>query len=124
MQRAVRILGISCRDVCEAFARIVNQQQVDAFTLKLVVVVQPLGVDDGHIALTVLGDDLLCTSFYLVGSSDRFALACDSGITSLAEMDMNGSFKFCTKYCTSYALYCEREKQNPMAPCRVYRLFG
>ena len=36
MQRAVRILGISCRDVCGR-AHIVNQQQVDAFTLKLVV---------------------------------------------------------------------------------------
>ena len=51
MQRALRILGLSCCDVCEAFARVVNQQQMDAFALKLVVVVQPLGVDDGHIAL-------------------------------------------------------------------------
>ena len=66
MQRAVRILGLSCCDVCEAFARVVNQQQMDAFALKLVVVVQSSGVDEGHIALTVLGDDLLSTSLHLV----------------------------------------------------------
>jgi hypothetical protein len=57
----IGILRTVRRDVREAAARIVDQQQVDALALQAVVVVQALGVDQRDVDLAVLGDDLLGT---------------------------------------------------------------
>jgi hypothetical protein len=50
-------VGAASLDVGDAAPGIVDQQQVDALPLQPVVVVQPVGVDQRHIALAVLGDD-------------------------------------------------------------------
>lgn len=65
-QGVVRILDLSSGNVVQALASIVNQKQVDALALQLVVVVQSLGVNDGNIALAILGNDLFGTGFDLL----------------------------------------------------------
>ena len=50
----------------QAFARIVDQQQVDALALQPVVVVQPVCIDQGDVAFPVLGDDFFGACLGLV----------------------------------------------------------
>ena len=54
----VRLKCAAGCDVGEAALGIVDKQQVDAFPLQPVVVVQPFCVNQCDVALTVLGDDL------------------------------------------------------------------
>jgi hypothetical protein len=70
---------------------LVDQQEMDAFALALVVAVQPLRINDGDGALVILGDDCLGAGFHRSASSDRFVRAWDSGITSLAGIATGGS---------------------------------
>jgi len=49
-----RITGVSRQHIGQASAGIVDQQQMDALTLKPVVVVQPVCIDQGDVAFTVL----------------------------------------------------------------------
>src|SRR5258707_14703624 len=66
-QGLVGIVGTPRNDVFQASAGVVDQQQVNALPLQAVVVVEPVRIDQRHIALTVFGDDLFGTSFDLVG---------------------------------------------------------
>src|SRR5665213_323486 len=63
----IRVLGASRNDVFQPAPGIVDQQQVDSLALQVVVVVQPVGIDEGHIALTILGDDLLGAGLHMIG---------------------------------------------------------
>jgi hypothetical protein len=40
---------------------------MDALPLQLMVIVQPLGIDDGNVAFAVLGDELFSARLYLIG---------------------------------------------------------
>lgn len=74
--------------VIQPLARVVKQQQVNTLTLQLVVVVQPMRVDQGDVAFAVLGDDLLSTSFRLVRQFRQFPPLLENGTTSLTEIAM------------------------------------
>lgn len=65
-QHGLRVLDPSCRDIGHARHRVAHQKQMDALTLKLVVVVEPVRSDDGHIALAVLGNHFLGAGLHLI----------------------------------------------------------
>jgi len=52
-RRSIGGLGAACRGVRQATPGIVDQQQMDALALEVVVVVQPIRVDDCDVALAV-----------------------------------------------------------------------
>jgi hypothetical protein len=55
------------RDVGQAAARVVDQQQVDALAFQAVVIVEPVGIDQRDVTFAVLGDDLLGAGLHLLG---------------------------------------------------------
>lgn len=55
---AAGVLHLAGSNVVESPGSLVDQQQVNALTLQLVVVVQTAGVDQGNVTLAVLGNDL------------------------------------------------------------------
>src|SRR3990167_2420370 len=59
LDRAAGILHAAGGDIVESLARLIDQQQVNAFALQTVVMVQPLRIDQRHVAFAVLGDDFL-----------------------------------------------------------------
>ncbi|MBL0222214.1 MAG: hypothetical protein IPQ17_05605 [Xanthomonadales bacterium] len=85
------MFGLACGDVSQAIAGILHQQQVNAFTLQLVVIVQSLRVDDGNVALAIFVTIFSTPSFTWSASSERLALAWESEITSRAEMGITHS---------------------------------
>jgi len=62
LQGASSVLNTPASHIIQTFGGLVDQQQVNVFTLQLVVVVQALGVDDGDEGLTGFGDDFFSTA--------------------------------------------------------------
>jgi hypothetical protein len=60
-------LSASSCNIRQATFGVLYQQQVNALTLKPMVVIEPVRVDQRHIALPVLGDDFFGSRFGLVG---------------------------------------------------------
>ncbi len=54
-------------DVGQAALGVVDQQKVDALALESMIIIEPLGVDEGYVALAVLGDDHFGASLHLLG---------------------------------------------------------
>jgi hypothetical protein len=54
-------------------------QQVHALTLQAVVVIQPVGIDQSDVALTILGDDLLDAGLGPVGQLGQVGTCLDEG---------------------------------------------
>jgi len=79
-----------------------------------VLIVQPPCVNDGDEGFTVFDDDFFSTSLTSSASSEKFACACDSAITSLVEIAIappggaDGA-----KFCTVYALHYLMELRDP-----------
>lgn len=84
-QAAARILDPAGGDVIQTLVGIVNQQQMNPLALQPVVVVQPPRVDQGGVALAVLGDDFLAPVLTCSSNSDKVARAYVKGNTSLSE---------------------------------------
>lgn len=84
-QRSSGILSAVGDHVVKTLGYLVDQQKVNAFTLKLVVVVEALGIDHSDDGFAVFRDDCFQPPLTSSASSEKFARACDKGITSLAE---------------------------------------
>src|SRR5574337_546459 len=76
---SVSLLRTPGLDVGQSAPGVFDQQQVDALALQPVVVIQPVGVDEGDIALTVLRDDLFFAGLGLIGQLGQIGACLGEG---------------------------------------------
>ena len=83
-QELPRIAGPSRGYVRDSFLGFIEQHKMDARSLQPVIVIQPVGIDQGDVALAVAGDDFSASAFTCSASSERFARAWGNGMMSFA----------------------------------------
>jgi hypothetical protein len=71
--------GTPGHDVGQTATGVFKQQQMDALAFQPAVIVQAVGVDQGHVAFTVLGDDLFGASLGLVGEFGKIGACLGEG---------------------------------------------
>ncbi len=85
IERFSRIADATGRDIIESLGGLLNQQQVNAFALEAVIVVESLGVNQRDVVSPFFVMIFSAPPLTASANSESLARACESGTISLAE---------------------------------------